>query len=91
MYNIEYTNSFKKDLELLQKRKFEMADLKTVLKILVSGEKIPEKYRNHKLKSNLSNKWDLHIQPNWILFYAKDEKNNIIKLVRTGTHSDLFK
>ena len=38
----------------------------------------------------MSDKWDIHIQPDWILLYTKDEKRKIIKLVRTGTHSDLF-
>ena len=91
MYKIEYTNSFKKDLELMLRRNAPILELKTVITILVSGENIPIKYKNHKLKGDLSNKWDLHIQPNWILFYTKDSRNKIIKLVRTGTHSDLFK
>ena len=91
MFEIEYTNSFKKDMKLMQKRKVSMSEIKTVIGILASGEDIPKKYRNHKLKGNLSNKWDLHIQPDWILLYTKDEESKIIKLVRTGTHSDLFK
>jgi mRNA interferase YafQ len=91
MYKIEYTNSFKKDLELMRKRNAPIAELKTVIAILASGEDIPIKYRNHKLKGNLSNKWDLHIQPDWVLFYTKDTVNKIIKLVRTGTHGDIFK
>ena len=91
MYNIEYTNSFKKDLELMRKRNAPISELKAVVTILASGEDIPTKYRNHKLKGCLSNKWDLHIQPNWVLFYTKDNQTKIIKLVRTGTHNDLFK
>ena len=75
----------------MQKRKVQMSELKTVIKILASGEIIPKKYKNHQLKGNLSNKWDLHIQPDWVLLYTKDDENKIIKLVRTGTHSDLFK
>ena len=75
----------------MQKRKVPMSEIKIVVSILASGKNIPEKYGNHKLKGNLSNKWDLHIQPDWVLLYTKDEKNKTIKLVRTGTHSDLFK
>ena len=91
MYNIEYTSRFKKDLELMRKRNAPILELKTVITILASGKDIPIKYRNHKLKGNLSNKWDLHIQPDWILFYIKDTVNKTIKLVRTGTHADLFR
>jgi len=90
MYEIEYTNSFKKDLKLLQRRNVSMLELKTGIEILASGEKIPIKFKNHKLKGNFFNKWDLHIQPDWILPYTKDEESKIIKLVRTGTHADLF-
>ena len=75
----------------MQKRKVPISELKTIIKILASGKIIPEKYKNHKLKGNLSNKWDLHIQSDWVLLYTKDEERKIIKLVRTGTHSDLFK
>jgi mRNA interferase YafQ len=90
MYKIEYTHSFKKDLELMLKRNAPISELKTVIAILTSGEDLPIKYKNHKLKGNLSNKWDLHIQPDWVLFYTKDAISKTIKLVRTGTHSDLF-
>ena len=91
MYHIEYTNSFKKDIELMQKRNVNILELKSIIETLASGKNIPIKYKNHKLKGNLLNKWDLHIQPDWILLYTKDDTKNIIKLVRTGTHSDLFK
>ena len=91
MYKIEYTNKFKKDTELLHKRGFPVSEMKTVLRILASGENIPVKYKNHKLKGNLSNKWDLHIKPDWILLYTKDDINKIITLVRTGAHADIFK
>ena len=90
MYEIEYTNAFKKDLKVLQKRNLAMPELKAIIEILISGKNIPIKYKNHRLKGNMSDKWDLHLQPNWILLYTKDEKEKIIKLVRTGTHSDLF-
>jgi mRNA interferase YafQ len=91
MYKIEFTNSFKKDVELLRKRGAPLSEIKTVIEVLASGENIPAKYKNHRLKGNLSNKWDLHIKSDWILFYTKDDINKIIKLVRTGTHADLFK
>jgi len=90
MFKIEYTNSFEKDLKLMQKRNVSISELKTVIELLISGDDIPMKYKNHKLKGNLFNKWDIHIQSDWILLYTKDEKNKIIKLVRTGTHADLF-
>ena len=91
MYKIEYSNRFKRDWKVAQKRNYPMLEIKQVIKILASGEDIPEKYKNHQLKGSLRNKWDLHIRPDWILLYTKDDVTKIIKLVRTGTHADLFK
>ena len=78
-------------MELMCKRNVQMSDFKIVIEMLESGEIIPIKYRNHKLKGDLINKWDLHIKPDWVLLYSKDDNKRIIKLVRTGFHADLFK
>lgn len=75
----------------MQKRQVPISTLKTVINILATGKELPAKYRNHKLKGDSSNVFDLHIQSDWILLYTKDKTNKIIKLVRTGSHSDLFK
>ena len=36
---------------------------------------------------------ECHIQPDWLLVYDKEDNGelHILNLVRTGTHSDLFK
>jgi len=38
MYKIEYTNQFKKDMELMCKRNVQMSDFKIVIEMLESGE-----------------------------------------------------
>ena len=66
-----------------------MQKMQDILLILASGETIPEKYKDHPLKSNWKGYRDIHIEPDWILIY-KLEGNNIILLAATGTHSDIL-
>ena len=66
-----------------------MQKLQDVLLILASGEIIPEKYKDHPLKSNWKGYRDIHIEPDWILIYKLDG-NDIILLAATGTHSDIL-
>ncbi|MCI5984075.1 MAG: type II toxin-antitoxin system YafQ family toxin [Firmicutes bacterium] len=49
------------------------------------------KYNDHPLYDNkkLKNCRDLHIEPDWVLIY-KYSGNEIILLVTTGSHSEIF-
>lgn len=51
-----------------------------------------EKYRDHELISskNYKNVRECHIKPDWLLIYRVECENLILKLLRTGSHSDLF-
>jgi len=51
-------------------------------------------HRPHKLKSNWKGYIECHIgtiSSDWLLIYKIDKKQNILKLARTGSHSELFK
>ena len=82
------TNKFEKDLNRAKKRGKELKKFYIIVRKLVKNEKLVAKYKNHKLKGNYKNRWELHIEDDWFLVYKK-EKNTII-LERTGSHSDLF-
>lgn len=49
MLQVKYSNQFKKDYKLIQKRGYDIEKLKNVVKILASEEKLPVKYREHSL------------------------------------------
>ena len=89
MREFKYSSRFKRDYKLCKKRGRDMQKMQDVLLILASGETIPEKYKDHPLKSNWKGYRDIHIEPDWILIY-KLEGNNIILLAATGTHSDIL-
>lgn len=65
--------------------------LKEVVEFLSYGYRLPENYRDHKLKGKFSNSRDCHLEPDWILIYTVDKDKNLLILERTGSHSDLFR
>lgn len=77
---------FKKDVERSITRHKDPEKLKTVIGMLKNGEKLPEKYRDHKLQG--TNYRECHIEPDWLLIYRIE--GDTLCLVRTGTHADLF-
>ena len=90
MYEIKATGRFKKDVNLLQKRGYNIALLQQVIEILARGESLPKKYADHGLNVEWAEFRECHIQPDWLLIYRIDEDILILTLTRTGTHSDLF-
>ena len=90
-YKIERTIQFKKDFKLAEKQGLDISELEKVITILANGEKLPELYRDHDLKGNYKGYRECHIEPDWLLIYKIDESVLILSLVRTGSHSRLYK
>lgn len=89
MLKIETTRQFEKDLKLAKRRRKDLLKLKKVLSFLVEKRDLPVKYKNHKLSGVYKPCCDLHIEPDWLLLYRVN--GDVVTLIRTGTHSDLFK
>ena len=89
-YEIVPSNQFKKDLKLAQKRGYDLNKIKKVIDALANGETLEEKYRDHSLTGDYSAYRECHVQPDWLLIYRVEEREVILFLSRTGTHSDLF-
>ena len=89
MRTFSRTNQFKKDVKLAGKRGKDLARLKAVLDLLIDGEPLPSQYKDHPLRGNFAGARDCHVGPDWVLIYVivGDE----LRLLRTGTHADLFK
>lgn len=51
----------------------------------------PQKNRDHMLTGDYKGLRECHITPDWLLIYERKEVLKILTLVRTGSHSDLFK
>jgi len=91
VYKIKTTNRFEKDFIKCSKRKLDIETLGLVIEILESLGKLPIKYKPHLLSGNYKGYWECHIKPDWLLIWHTNENSKTIELVRTGTHSDLFK
>ena len=91
-YEIKNTTQFKKDYKLGLKRGCNHELLTEVISMLANEQELPEKYRDHNLTNsrNYKNVRECHIQPDWLLIYQTNKDILTRKLLRTGSHSDLF-
>ena len=92
MLEIVFDNKFKKEYKRALKRGHKPEKMETILDILSNEKPIPAKYKDHALTDNkeFKNVRELHIEPDWLLIYRKEKQIQILRCLRTGTHSDLF-
>jgi len=89
-YAVKPTTKFQKDVKRIQKRGYDTSLLTEIIKKLAAGEQLPEKNKDHALSGNFVGCRECHITPDWLLIYEIVDKELILYLTRTGTHSDLF-
>ena len=90
MYQLVFTNKFKKDVKFLKKRGYEMDLLKNAIIKLEESGNLLDKNKPHKLVGEYSGYWEGHLKPDWLLIWKTFMDDNEIWLTRTGTHADLF-
>jgi mRNA interferase YafQ len=81
-------NTFKRDLKLCRKRGANMNVLDAVVQILSNGDPLPPKHRPHKLSGEWNGFWECHVRPDLLLIYEVDDTS--VRLIRLGSHADLF-
>lgn len=89
-YQVTTTKRFEKEVALCVKRGYDTTGLRTVITLLSQTGTLPMEYKPHKLKSDLKGTMECHIEPDWLLIYEKRDKIRLIRLLRTGTHADLY-
>ena len=89
-YRIEYSTTFKRSYKLAKKRGLPMNELNDVVRTLAEGHKLADKFRDHQLTGRYKECRECHIRPDWLLIYRIQERLEILNLVDTGTHADLF-
>ncbi len=89
MREILISNRFKKDQKKALKNSRQDTDkLLQAIEILVSEGALPVEYKPHPLIGDWCNKWECHIQPDFLLIY--EVSDTFLKLERCGSHSELF-
>ena len=89
MKTVRRTSQFKKDVKRMEKRGKDFFDFREVVGLLINGQTIEEKYRDHPLIGQYVGTRECHIEPDWLIIY--ETTTDEIVLIRTGSHSDLFK
>jgi mRNA interferase YafQ len=86
---LKLTSQFKKDLKRYKHKTEVINKLETILKILAQGSPVPEENRPHLLTGNYKGYMECHVENDTLLIWW-DKDTDIVKLVRFGTHSELF-
>ena len=90
---IVFSGQYKKDLKLARRRNLPEQELNKIIYDLANDIPLAPEQKDHNLTGNLSGLRECHILSDWLLIYSKEERNElrVLNLIRTGTHSDLFK
>lgn len=86
---LKLTTQFKKDLKKYKHKAETLDKLEYILNLLVKGETIPDEYNPHMLHGNYKGHMECHVENDTLLIWF-DRNSQVIKLVRFGTHSELF-
>lgn len=90
MREIKATKSFKKDLKRYSNQPNKLRKLyEFVDEYLRTDKPIPSRYRAHMLIGNFAGHMECHIEGDYLLIWF-DEASSVIKLVRLGSHAELF-
>jgi len=73
-YRVLTTTRFNKDVKRCKKRGLDMSKLKSIVEILAHGEKLPAKYHEHTLKGEYAGIKECHINPDWLLMWKQNDK-----------------
>lgn len=91
MLDLRFTNQFKKDYKLAQRRGVDLSELEGIINKLRRGEPLDARYKDHPLSNNWRNHRDFHLHPDVVVIYCIKDNDLILEMVRMGSHSDLFK
>ena len=90
MWKLFQSTQFKKDLKKIENQPEKVKALDAVLASLVDTGTVPPENKPHPLKGDLSGYMECHVQNDLLLIWY-DSASEEIRLVRLGTHSELFK
>ena len=83
------TKQYRKDYRRLRLSGYDLEKLDVIVDLLASGARLPPGYRNHKLEGSYAGCEECHVDFDWVLIYVRTEREVVLTLVRTGTHSHL--
>ncbi len=90
MREIKAAKSFKKDLKRYSNQPKKLRLLyEFVDEYLRRGKPIPPEYHAHMLVGKFAGYMECHIESDYLLIWF-DEESEVVRLIRLGSHSELF-
>lgn len=92
MRMIEWTSAFKRDYKRMRKdprHRDVVTLLPAVTNLLANDLPLQDRHRDHPLMGQWQDHRECHLKPDLLLIYRKPDAGTL-RLVRLGSHSDLF-
>jgi len=89
MKTVKQSSRFKKDIKRYAHKPKMLKGVYDVVEMLSKGTQLPENMRPHPLHGEYEGCMECHIGGDYLLICI-DEKTNTIRLLRLGTHHELF-
>ncbi len=88
---LSYSRRFKKSLKKrVRSGNFNLNEIQLLIHKLRLGERLEEKYQNHKLSGIFEGYNECHVKADLLLIYHVDIKDGVITIFDIGSHSELF-
>lgn len=86
---VKPTTRFKKDYKRYKHDIEKIKILESIVKMLENEQEIPSRFKPHPLTGNYKGCMECHVGNDFLLIWRNPD-NNLIYLVRLGSHSELF-
>jgi mRNA interferase YafQ len=86
---LHYSTQYKKDFKKYRNHPGKLQKLLEILRMLENEEPLPSGLKSHMLIGDYKGCMECHVESDLLLIWLDDEED-IIKLVRLGSHSELF-
>ena len=90
---LKETGQFKTDKKRLKKSgRYDWEKMRSIVRELLNDRPLHKKHRDHELSGEYQGVRECHVESDWLLIYEKEgnARTGALKLIRTGTHNDLF-
>lgn len=90
---LKETGQFKSDKKRIKGAgRYDWEKMREVVRALMNDRPLPAKNRDHALTGDYQGVRECHVEPDWLLIYdpVGDAATGELRLIRTGSHSELF-
>ncbi|HMS91420.1 MAG TPA: type II toxin-antitoxin system YafQ family toxin [Candidatus Absconditabacterales bacterium] len=90
MYELYISSQFKKDIKAYRYKSKIIGALQDSINDIRGEKLLSKRYNDHELKGTFAGVKDCHIFPDVLLVYEIDKIKKCLRLIRLGSHSELF-